>query len=86
MKTPKIHMHPVKASQSASHTGYDAATKTLAVQFKGSGAPYYYKGVESSTDKDLLAAESFGRFLQANIVGKYSHTRPQETDNASPLR
>jgi len=83
-KAVKVALHRVN-STSATHAGYDAATKTLAVQFKGSKAPYHYHGVEPSTYKDLLASHSFGQFLQANVIGKYPHTKPQEVYDAAPL-
>jgi hypothetical protein len=73
-KASAIAMRPVK-SDAVSHYGYDAANKTLAVQFQNEGGTYHYAGVEHGTVDALLKAPSFGRFLQANIVGKYKHVR-----------
>lgn len=66
---------PVKSSNVDS-AGYDEATKTLEIQYKGKpskpGGIYQYYGVESQTHADLLAAPSIGKFLHENIVkGEY---------------
>ncbi len=73
-KKPKsIAMADVKSSQVA-EAGYDKDTKTLAVKFK-SGGVYHYSGVEPAEHDRLMKAESFGKFLQSNIVGKYKHRK-----------
>lgn len=69
MKTP---LTPVKSSNVAA-TGYDAASQTLHVQFKG-GKTYAYAGVPPEVNASLGKADSVGRFIGANIVGKYKHT------------
>jgi hypothetical protein len=66
---------PVKSSNVDS-VGYNEATKTLEIQYKGKpskpGAIYQTYGVEAQTHADLLAAPSIGRFIHANIVkGEY---------------
>lgn len=70
---PVIALKPVKSSNIAA-TGYDAATKTLAVQFKGGGKTYFYADVPESVFGDMGKAESVGKFVGAQIVGKFKHT------------
>lgn len=72
-KTPKFTMKPVKSSQISKY-GYDAASKTLAVAFTG-GQVYHYHGVEQATVDGFTKAESPGKFLQSNIVGKFKHKK-----------
>ena len=74
-KEPKpINMQPVAKSSQVSLAGYDPDTQTLSVKFS-SGGTYHYTGVERDTWNKLKEAESFGKFLQANIVGKYPHKK-----------
>lgn len=66
---------PVRSSNVDS-AGYDEATKTLEIQYKGKpskpGAIYQTYGVEPQTYADLLAAPSIGKFVHENIVkGEY---------------
>jgi hypothetical protein len=68
----KTLLTPVKSSNVAA-TGYDAASQTLHVQFKG-GKTYAYAGVPPEVNASLGQADSVGRFIGANIVGKYKHT------------
>lgn len=64
---PQIALQAVDSSQ-VKAIGYDAATKTLAVQFKhGLGAIYHYPNVEPKTHADFIAAESVGKFFGAHI-------------------
>lgn len=70
---PAITLSPVKSSNIAA-TGYDAATKTLAVQFKGGGRVYHYAGVPESVFGDMGKAESVGKFITGQVVGRYKHT------------
>ena len=86
----KIALTPVKSSQIAS-IGYDAASKTLAVQFKRfkDGQPttvYHYSNVEPETFAQFEAAESKGRFFGAQIKGNtnypYQKIEPEDKDEA----
>jgi hypothetical protein len=70
---PVITLAPVKSSNIAA-TGYDAASKTLAVQFKGGNKVYHYADVPESVFGDMGKAESVGKFVGAQIVGKFKHT------------
>lgn len=64
-------MESVESSNVAA-VGYDAESATLRVQFKDRegkpGATYDYAAVPSALFAELQAAESKGRFLNANVV------------------
>ena len=68
-KPTPLKLNPVKSSN-VDAVGYDAATLTLQVRFKG-GKSYTYAGVPAAVNTALNQAESVGRFIAANIVGKY---------------
>lgn len=62
-----IPMALVESSQVAC-IGYDAGTKTLAVQFaRGPGHVYHYPAVEQKTFDDFMAADSKGSFFRDHI-------------------
>lgn len=71
-RKPIITLAPAKSSNIAA-TGYDAATQTLAVQFK-SGKTYHYAGVPPHIHSELGKAESVGKYIGAHVVGKFKHT------------
>lgn len=73
MSKQAMPMQKVKSS-SISHIGYDESAHTMAVKF-ASGDTYHYHEVEKSVFDKMLKAESPGKHLQANIVGKYKHKR-----------
>lgn len=50
--------------------GYDAASKTLEVEFQ-SGLVYQYYDVEESVYQDLMTADSKGQFFHDNILKEY---------------
>ena len=54
--------------------GYDPTINELYVQFK-SGSVYTYQGVSESVYAELCEAESFGKFLNANIKGTYDYIK-----------
>jgi hypothetical protein len=54
--------------------GYDAETGTLVVLFN-TGQAYEYYGVPQETYDGLLAAESKGRYMNANIIDVYSYSQ-----------
>jgi hypothetical protein len=66
------HMKPVKSS-SVSAVGYDPITKTLAVTFVHGKKRYEYQDVQQDVVDALHKAESVGKFIAANVVGKYPH-------------
>ena len=69
---PLITLSAVKSSNIAA-TGYDASSKTLAVQFKGGGKTYHYSDVPESVFTDMGKAASVGKFIGAQVVGKFKH-------------
>ncbi len=54
--------------------GYDSETRTLEVEFT-SGGIYEYYDVPSEVYKDLLRAESYGQYFNANVKGVYPSRR-----------
>ena len=74
-KAPSIPITPVESSSNVAGWGYDAATSTLAVRFKG-GATYHYAGVPQSVLSELREAKSVGGFIGSRIVkGGFAHTK-----------
>lgn len=69
---PPIEMSPVTSSQIAG-MGYNPEAKVLRVVFKSSGAVYDYQNVPQEIYDGALAADSVGRFLNANVVKKFLH-------------
>ena len=51
--------------------GYDSKTRVLEVVFN-SGGTYCYEDVPPKVYKELLAAESKGRYMRDEIIGMYS--------------
>lgn len=77
MKT-QIAMDSVESSQIAG-IGYDAASQTLAIQFKsGTRAVYHYANVTAEDFAAFKSAESIGSHFYKNIKPfpeKYPYTR-----------
>jgi hypothetical protein len=71
---PAVHMRPVAKSSNIAATGYDPHSQTLAIQFKGGGKVYHYADVPAATFDALGKAESVGKFVVGQIVGKFKHT------------
>lgn len=64
---PAIALQPVDSGQ-VKAVGYDAATQTLAVQFRhGKQAIYHYPGVAPETHAAFIGAESLGSFFRDNL-------------------
>lgn len=72
-----VAMSPVKSSNIES-VGYDAPTGDLHVKFKSGGDTYVYHGVPAGVPQSMLKAESIGSFLQANVRGKFKHTKQEK--------
>lgn len=68
-----MKLSPVKSSH-IDAIGYDAATKTLAVQFKG-GAVYHYHGVDSSVHERMLRVPSVGKYFAEHVKDKFHFTK-----------
>ncbi len=64
---------PVESSSLAS-VGYEAATRTLEVEFRR-GRVYQYHGVGPDIVAQLMSADSKGRFMNAHIRNAYRFTR-----------
>lgn len=73
-----IPMTPCESTHVESY-GYDPASQTLAVQYKGRGL-YHYHGVRPSLYESLREAKSVGRFLGQHIYGEHSFTRLDEPE------
>lgn len=73
LETSQIEMVSVSSSNIAA-IGYDVEFARLFVEFT-SGGTYRYDGVEWGEYDALLRAESVGKYLHANIKGKYATTK-----------
>jgi hypothetical protein len=76
-----IALQPVESHQIAA-IGHDAATQTLAIQFKNSkgatGSTYHYSNFTAADFAAFQAAESKGKHFGANIkpfADKYPYTK-----------
>lgn len=68
-KKPEIPMTACKSSACTAF-GYDAASQTLAVTYKG-GKTYRYPGVPQGVFEGLREAKSVGKYLGQNVTGKF---------------
>ena len=69
----KITMHPAISSNIAA-AGYDAATRTLEIQFS-TGHSYRYSDVPKEVYEAMWKAESIGKFVHSNIASKYKYAK-----------
>jgi hypothetical protein len=60
---------PVESSMIQA-VGYDSKTRTLEVVFN-SGRAYCYEGVPPKIYKELMAAESKGRYMLSAVIDMY---------------
>lgn len=67
---PTITMKDVKNSSSVESHGYDAASQTLHIRFRG-GVTYEYPNVPQSVVDGLHAAKSVGGYVAASIVKRF---------------
>jgi KTSC domain len=56
--------------------GYDSKSRTLEVVFN-SGRTYVYDGVPPKIYKELMAADSKGQYMRAEIIDCYSCSEPR---------
>ncbi|MFJ3787691.1 KTSC domain-containing protein [Kitasatospora sp. NPDC090091] len=54
--------------------GYDAARRVLELEFTG-GRLYVYRAVPGRVHRELMAAESHGRYFVREIRGRYPYRR-----------
>jgi hypothetical protein len=62
--------------------GYDEESRTLEVVFN-SGGVYRYLGVPKNVYEGLLAADSKGSYMQANVIDVYPFERVRQRRRAS---
>ena len=62
------------ASTSLASIGYDAASRTLEVEFR-SGAVYHYHSVPLAVARALAGAESIGGYFMRRVRGAYGYER-----------
>lgn len=88
----EIEMHEVVSSQ-ISAIGYDAPSKTLAIEFKGKdgkpGSLYHYDGCDADTFEALRSAESVGSYFYKHIkpnADKYPYRKiaARRPENSEP--
>ena len=61
---------PLTESRSVEMVGYEAASRTLGVEYKTGAVDYFYD-VPADVHTDLLGASSAGGFIHAHIRGRY---------------
>jgi len=62
------------SSSNIGAVGYEAETNTLEVEFLN-GSVYQYAGVSVDEYEAMMNADSKGKYLNANIKGRYSFTK-----------
>lgn len=82
---PEITLHPAQSSN-VEATGYDPATQTLRVRFKG-GTIYDYAGVGTDVIDEMNRAPSLGAYLASKIKPNFTAvkvdlTAEQKLENA----
>ncbi len=68
---------PVESSMISS-VGYDPISEILEVEFN-SGGVYQYGEVSQETYRELMGAESKGRYMQDHIIDQYPYVRTRRT-------
>lgn len=68
-----IEVVPVDSSN-ANYVGYNPKKKLLYVEFRG-GALYRYSGVPKVIFEGLQQTDSFGRYLNQKVKGKYDFVK-----------
>jgi len=68
--TKKLKRIPLDSSMIEA-AAYDTKSKTLYLQFVNTGKVFAYEDVPEDTFQELLAADSVGRFVRAEILGAY---------------
>jgi hypothetical protein len=71
---PLIPRVPVTSSNLRS-VGYDLESRTLAIEFQGTGDVYHFEGVPPDITEQLLGARSKGTFFYTVIRGKFRASR-----------
>lgn len=74
-----MQMHDSTSSQIA-RFGYDAAAKTLRVEFR-TGGKCVYANVPEDKFTEMQAADSHGKFLHSRVKPYHAWTRVQPPEN-----
>lgn len=70
-----MNMQPVTSSQIKA-VGYEASTRTLAVQFN-SGSIYHYANVPPTVYDEFVSAESIGKYFGEHIKGHFDYAKQE---------
>ena len=70
-RTPVVSTH-------LTSVGYDRAATTLDIEFRG-GAVYRYRGVPHAIYRQLMSADSKGRYFAQHIRGRFAFERVPES-------
>lgn len=62
------------ASSNIKSVGYDAATRTLAIEFSNSHV-YHYADVPSDAHQALIGADSIGRHFAAHVRNQFTSSQ-----------
>ena len=82
---PAIHLFPVDSSKILA-AGYDAATKTLGMQFKNNpDRTYHYKDVPDAVWDGFQKAESKGSYLHSTIIPCFGFERIEADGTVSKV-
>ena len=73
----------IEQSSNICVVGYDASKALLEIQFRGGGT-YQYEGVPADVHKELLAADSVGRFFMREIRDKYPTVKLTAIESGLP--
>jgi hypothetical protein len=68
-----IQMKPVQSSN-LKEIGYDNINRLLKVKFQNN-SEYIYEGVSFKTYKELIEAESVGKYFNKHIAHGYTYTK-----------
>ena len=74
-----MELKPVQGSSQIEAAGYDAASRTLAIVFKGTPATYQYQNVPPEKWQEFESAPSKGAFVFRQIKGKFAHQKIEAT-------
>lgn len=66
-----VHQKP---SSNIDYFGLDLAGRKMFIQFKN-GITYIYNDVDDNTMENSLKADSIGKYLNANVIGKFTSTK-----------
>ena len=78
-----MQREPVDSSTFAS-VGYDTIALLLELEFR-SGEVYQYLGTPHSIHRELMAAESKGRFFNQNIRDRFPHIHLLRDDSSKTI-